>query len=56
MYRYITKRLYQGFGIGLPVGERSCGKYALIFKTWLEEIMYGKVEHGWAHIVKERPA
>jgi branched-chain amino acid aminotransferase len=42
--------------ISLPIGERSCGKYALIFKNWMEDIMYGKMEHSWGYVVKEQPA
>jgi branched-chain amino acid aminotransferase len=38
--------------IRLPVGDGNCGTYARLVKNWLLDIMYGKVQHDWAHIIK----
>lgn len=37
----------------IPLSERNSGKYALILKTWLKDIMYGKDKHEWGFVVKE---
>jgi branched-chain amino acid aminotransferase len=39
--------------LSLPIGKRNCGEYAFKFKTWMEDIMYGRVEHDWGHVVEE---
>ncbi|KAK6510074.1 hypothetical protein TWF481_004787 [Arthrobotrys musiformis] len=48
-------------GIEVPMGtttDDGCksGAYAAAIKTWLKEIMYGKVSHPWGVVVKERGA
>ncbi|OKL55901.1 hypothetical protein UA08_08953 [Talaromyces atroroseus] len=37
--------------IFLPLAHGQPAKYTELIKTWLEDIMYGKVEHSWARIV-----
>ncbi|KAK6517361.1 hypothetical protein TWF281_004017 [Arthrobotrys megalospora] len=48
-------------GIEVPMNtmmEDGCksGAYAAAIKTWLKEIMYGKVSHPWGVVVNERGA
>jgi branched-chain amino acid aminotransferase len=35
----------------LPVGDGNCGTYARKVKCWLQDIMYGKTQHDWAHVI-----
>jgi hypothetical protein len=30
------------------------GKYAALIKVWLEDIIYGKVDHPWGVVVDEK--
>lgn len=35
-------------------GQKSpISKYASVIKGWLEDIMYGRVKHGWAFVIEE---
>jgi len=36
------------------MSEREIGKYAVILKTWLKNIMYGKETHEWGVVVEEK--
>lgn len=44
---------YRGQDLEIPMSEGSTGRYALMFKTWLYNIMYGKEQHEWGYVVDE---
>lgn len=44
---------FQGREIEVPVSGDGIGKFAGLFKGWLEGIMFGKEEHEWAVRVPE---
>ncbi|KAF3905719.1 hypothetical protein AA313_de0201478 [Arthrobotrys entomopaga] len=49
----------QGFDIPMTATTEDGGKagpYASAIKTWLKEIMYGRVQHPWGVVVEERGA
>jgi branched-chain amino acid aminotransferase len=37
--------------VQLPVGDGNCGTYARMVKYWLQDVMYGKTQHEWAHVI-----
>ena len=47
---------FRGTDIDFPLKENSgtTGFYAMILKTWLKDIMYGKEQHEWGVVVPER--
>lgn len=47
---------YRGKDIEIPMSEGSTGRYALMLKTWLYNIMYGKEKHDWGYVVDEEVA
>ena len=36
--------------------DGSCGAYTGLFRSWLNDIMYGNEQHEWAHVVGEPEA
>jgi branched-chain amino acid aminotransferase len=39
--------------VHMPVGDANCGTYARMMKTWLNDIMWGNVQHSWGHVIEE---
>ena len=39
--------------IEIPMAEKVGGTYALKLRGWISDIMYGRVEHEWGHVVEE---
>lgn len=37
----------------IPLAEGTTGKYALVLKSWLKNIMYGEEQHEWGVVVEE---
>ncbi|KAI9752616.1 MAG: hypothetical protein M4579_005564 [Chaenotheca gracillima] len=51
---------FRGTTIEVPVAregdkDQSMGPYARLFRTWLEEIIYGRKAHKWGVVVDEAP-
>lgn len=47
---------FRGVDLVLPYGKGVESAYAVRLKTWLMDIMYGRVEHKWGVIVEETGA
>ncbi|KAG9246450.1 putative branched-chain-amino-acid aminotransferase [Calycina marina] len=45
---------YNDQDLDMPMYEGDSGKYTAILKTWLMNIMYGKENHPWGVVVKEK--
>lgn len=44
---------FRGKDLDIPLSEGTIGKYALVLKTWLKNIMYGKEQHEWGVVIEE---
>ena len=44
---------FRGVDVELPLAKGVSPKYALKVKEWLKDIMYGREQHAWGHIVEE---
>ncbi|MCJ1266922.1 hypothetical protein MMC22_006807 [Lobaria immixta] len=44
---------FRGKDLDIPLSEGTTGKYALVLKTWLKNIMYGKEQHEWGVVIEE---
>jgi branched-chain amino acid aminotransferase len=44
---------FRGVDIELPLARGEPAKYAMTIKGWLKDIMYGREQHEWAHVIKE---
>lgn len=45
---------FRGKDLEIPMSEGATGKYAAILKTHLTNIMYGREDHEWGVVIKER--
>ena len=45
---------FRGRDLQIPMSEGTSGSFTAIFRTILKNIMYGKENHEWGHIVHER--
>lgn len=48
----VRKIEWRGQTIEFELGDDGCGTYTRTLKTWLKDIMYGKVVHEWGHVVE----
>ena len=37
----------------IPMEEGSTGHFAGLFRTWLKDIMYGRMQHEWGFVIPE---
>ena len=44
---------FRGTDVELPLAKGVEPKYALSIKEWLKDIMYGREQHPWGHVVEE---
>lgn len=44
---------WKGEQIKVPMEQGTTGKYAALFRGWLEDIMYGRTQHEWGLVVPE---
>jgi len=44
---------FRGRDLDVPMSEGASGRYALLLKTWLKEILLGDVQHPWGVVVHE---
>ena len=49
----VSELHFRGKDFYIPLSEGISGKYALLIKTWLKNIMYGKETHPWGVVVEE---
>ena len=45
---------FRGKDLEIPMSEGVTGKYAVILKTLLTNIVYGREDHEWDVVVNER--
>lgn len=44
---------WRGRQIKVPMEQGTTGKYAALFRGWLEDIMYGRTQHEWGVVVPD---
>ncbi|CAK7240695.1 MAG: hypothetical protein STHCBS139747_002141 [Sporothrix thermara] len=47
---------HRGEDIPVPMASAEGGKYALLVKSWIGNIMYGREDHAWGVVVPEKDA
>ncbi|CAK7211404.1 hypothetical protein SCUCBS95973_001103 [Sporothrix curviconia] len=47
---------HRGQDIPVPMASAEGGKYSLLLKSWISNIMYGREDHAWAVVVPEKAA
>lgn len=56
----ISEIKYEGSSVALSMTVTADGhktpaaRYCSTIKSWLEDIMYGRVEHDWAYVIDEK--
>lgn len=44
---------FRGVILDIPMAQGTIGTYAAILKDWMNDIMYGNVDHPWGVVVEE---